>query len=220
MMEEGDMTKTASHNEIVELISNNLPELTLNLLSKETGISYSCKTDEQITIPEGPYTITYSQETERYAGGKEPGQGDPLEAPQLSKKPQVKIKETEITISHDIPVISLSAEYDCFVIVVDKAETKKVVLTKWVGAIYSQIRNVDCQFISNENTCISFLARKPGTYTFNVVPIDETKYLPKEYSIHSDELHTGKYYRFHPYSILNTVTSIGLEYPDWVEGAI
>lgn len=214
------MTKSVEHDKIVELISNNLPELTLGLCSKETGVAYSCKTNEKITLPEGVYTIMYSQKTERYAGDYLPGNGEPLETPQLSKKPQIKMKESEITISRELTKVSLNAEFDCFAIVANKVETQKVVLAQWVGSIYPKLTDVNCQFLSNENICISFLAKKPGTYTFNVIPSDETQYMPKEYAIHSYDLQNGKYYWLHPYSVTNTSTSIHVEYPDWEEGRL
>lgn len=203
------MTKGET-NDFLNIIAEQTPTYVyVTLKNLDLGKTFTCKSNESITIPIGNYEISSSNESNTYSsvsGGRK------------FALPQLKGNTFNSTIDNNTKTITLNVYYNCFA----------------VFALIDECKSVSCPENSSSNVISSF--GKQGKYyvsyfqngcKVNITPYDDsndfistTYTFSTTYDVNKVYAEYGKYYVIHPQQVDKVTSSFTMQLPNMVEGEI
>ena len=201
----------ATTNEFLDIISKQTPDyVNVTLKNLDLNKTYTCKSNETITIPIGNYEISAAigaKSYEVYGGGI------------MYSTPILSMDKINYTISQNTNLITLNVYYNCFA----------------VFALIDECKSVSCPENSiSSKTSFSF--GKQGKYyvsyfqngcKVNITPYDDsndfisTSYnFSTTYDVNKVFAEFGKYYVIHPQKVDKTSCSFNINITDMEEGEI
>lgn len=197
-------------NEFLDIIEEQTPDyVNVTLKNLDLNKTYTCKSNETITIPVGNYEISSLNESNVYSS---------VSYGRKFSLPQLKGNTFNSTINNSTKTITLNVYYNCFA----------------VFALIDECKSVSCPESIGSNKYISF--GKHGKYyvsyfqngcEVNIIPYDNsndfisTSYtFSTTYDVNKVYAEYGKYYVIHPQKVDKTTSSFELVLPDMIEGNI
>lgn len=197
-------------NEFLDIIEEQTPDYVyVTLKNLDLNKTFTCKSNETITIPIGNYEISSSNESNTYSsviGGRK------------YSLPQLKGNTFNSTINNNTKTIALNVYYNCFA----------------VFALIDECKSVTCR--ENYSSNVSFSFGKQGKYyasyfqngcIVNIAPYDDsndfisTSYtFSTTYNVNEIFAEYGKYYVIHPQKVDKTSCSFNVNITDMEEGEI
>lgn len=197
-------------NDFLNIIAEQTPTyVNVTLKNLDLGKTFTCKSNESITIPIGNYEISSSNGSNTYsdiAGGIK------------FERPQLKGSRFNSTINNNTKTITLNVYYNCFA----------------VFALIDECKSVSCPESLSSKT--GFLFGKHGKYhvsyfqngcKVNITPYDDsndfisTSYtFSTTYDVNKVYAEYGKYYVIHPQQVDKVTSSFTMQLPNMVEGEI
>ena len=196
-------------NEFLDIIEEQTPDyVNVTLKNLDLDKTFTCKSNESITIPIGNYEISSSNETNysNISGGRK------------FALPQLKGSTFNSTINNNTKTITLNVYYNCFA----------------VFALIDECKSVSCPENIGSKTYISF--GKQGKYyvsyfqngcEIKITPYDDSNdfisasyAFSTTYDINKVYAEYGKYYVIHPQQVDKTSCSFNVNITDMEEGEI
>lgn len=197
-------------NEFLDIIEEQTPDyVNVTLKNLDLNKTFTCKSNETITIPIGNYEISSSNESNTYSnviGGRK------------YSLPQLKGNTFNSTINNNTKTITLNVYYNCFA----------------VFALIDECKSVTCR--ENSGNKVSYSFGKQGKYyvsyfqngcIVNIAPYDDSNdfisisyTFSTTYNVNEIFAEYGKYYVIHPQQVDKTSCSFNVNITDMEEGEI
>lgn len=197
-------------NEFLDIIEEQTPDYVyVTLKNLDLNKTFTCKSNETITIPVGNYEISSSNESNGYSS---------IIGGQKYSRPQLKGSTFNSTINNNTKTITLNVYYNCFA----------------VFALIDECQSVSCPENSGNKVFYSF--EKQGKYyvsyfqngcKVNITPYDDsndfisTSYtFSTTYDVNKVYAEYGKYYVIHPQKVDKTTSSFEVNLENMTYGDI
>lgn len=197
-------------NEFLDIIEEQTPDYVyVTLKNLDLNKTFTCKSNETITIPIGNYEISSSNEHYACSG---------VIGGYKYSLPLLKGNTFNSTINNNTKTITLNVYYNCFA----------------VFALIDECKSVSCREDSVYNVYSSF--EKQGKYyvsyfqngcKVDITPYDDsndfisTSYtFSTTYDVNKVYAEYGKYYVIHPQKVDKVTSSFTMQLPNMVEGEI
>ena len=199
-------------NEFLDIIEEQTPEyVNVTLKNLDLGKTYTCKSNETITIPIGNYEI-YA-ESESSTGGSRPVGDNGY----MYSLPKLKCDKFTNNITNNANTIILNIYYNCYAVFALIDECKSCKTTYRVDYVY-EFPKKGKYYAAYFSGDISKLTLTP--YDNSTEFITTTYNFSTTYTIGTVFAEYGKYYVIHPQKVDKTTSSFELVLPDMVEGNI
>lgn len=211
LVSSNSMTRSVA-NEFLDIIEEHTSDyVNVTLKNLDLGKTFTCKSNESITIPVGNYEISGKYYPASNASRPTSDNGYMLLTPSLS------CDKFTVTITPNIHTITLNVYYDCYAVFALIDECKSCNTTYRADYVY-EFTKINKYFVAYFTGDISKLILSPyddsnefiGTqYEFSI-----TYYKSKVYAEY------GKYYVVHPQQVDKVTSSFTMQLPNMVEGEI
>lgn len=193
LISSNSMTRTTS-NEFLNIIEEQTPTyVNVTLKNLDLNKTFTCKSNESITIPIGNYEISSSNESKTYSNVSGGGKKFAL--------PQLKGNTFNYTINNNTKTITLNVYYNCYAIFALIDECKSVSCPDNVGSGGYSFGKQGKYYVSYfQNGC-----------KINITPYDDSNdfisisyTFSTTYDVNKVYAEYGKYYVIHPQSVSKT----------------
>lgn len=208
IVESNSMVRSTT-NDYLDIIAEQTPKVvTVTLGNTDLGKSYTCKSNEQITIPIGNYRISASASAIRhdYIIGT---------STSMYSKPSLTMGETFVYITEPT-TITLNLAYDCYAVFALIDESKKC---------YAHYIDKEVDFLKSGKYYYAYFNK--GGIDVRLLPYDDsTDFISTDYRFVTtyDTTNTyaefGKYYVIHPTKVDKTNSTFEMNIPPMEEGEI
>ena len=201
VMVTGNPMVRSESNEFLDIIKESTPtQMIVTLKNLDLGKTFTCKSNESISIPVGNYEISA---TGSFRSGM------------IFETPNIKCDSNMYSITASTHSITLSCYYDCYAIFALIDECK---------ACYASCYNSNVSFYKKGKYYIGYF---DNTYMEVILtPYDNNGLFSTTYKFSTtyivDKIYAeyGKYYVIHPTSVDKSSTSFNIELLNMVEGEI
>lgn len=214
---ESGVVKTSTAEDVQSLLASSYPtSVSLRLKNSVSGVEYTAKTGEQVTIPIGNYSVTG-----RY---KPTSLGAYNGNAFVARNPSFSISAT-LAVQEGKTDYSVPAAWESFALCVDKAEVSSWLWYNFGGT------SATPPVVESENTALFFVCGQilSGAMRLDLTPADLEHFSQTSWWIASTDANLtgrenaitaseGAWYRVHPDGVVTESGTLSLAYPDWVCG--
>ena len=194
-------------NEFLDIIEEQTPKyVNVTLKNLDLDKTYTCKSNESITIPVGNYNIS------GYIDGK-------YVYNMMYSSPSLNSTIVNLNIDSNTKVITLNVHYNCFAVFALIDECSNCTYTYGGGTTFNKFGKYYVGYFKN-NSDETSANIKLTPYS------DSTEFISTTYTFSTvydkDKIYAeyGKYYVIHPQKVDKTTSSFELVLPDMIEGDI
>lgn len=199
-------------NEFLDIIEEQTPDyVNVTLKNLDLDKTYTCKSNETITIPIGNYEIYAESESsigETYPVG---------DNGYMYSLPKLKCDKFTINVTHNTNTIILNAYYNCYAIFALIDECKSCKTTYRASYVY-ELPKKNRYYVAYFSGNISELTLTP--YDNSAEFITTTYNFSTTYDVNKTFVEFGKYYVIHPRKVNKTTSSFEINLEDMAEGKI
>lgn len=189
-------------NEFLDIIEEQTPSyINVTLKNLDLDKTYTCKSNESITIPLGNYEISAYNN------------GDYIYGP-MHKTPSLNCEKFYYTISNNTNCITLNTYYNCYAVFALIDECKSVT------------GNVNREFPKNGKYYVCYMDDSQDAY-ISIIPYDDntefisTSYIfSTTYDVNKVYAEYGKYYVIHPQKVDKTASTFEVNLENMIESEI
>jgi hypothetical protein len=197
-------------NEFLDIIEEQTPDyVNVELVNTDLGKTFTCKSNETITIPIGNYEISASID------GTPKPVGSALWYP-IYKTPFLKCDKFSFNVTTSSNKIILNTYYDCYAIfaMIDECKDCKTTLSGETTSFNKYNKYYVCYF-QNKNINVTLVPYDDSTEF-----ITTTYNFSTTYDVNKIYAEYGKYYVIHPQKVDKTSCSFNVNITDMQEGEI
>lgn len=196
-------------NEFLDIIEEQTPDyVNVTLKNLDLNKTYTCKSNETITIPIGNYEISAKMD-----GAHQPV-GTALWYP-IYKTPFLKCDTFTYKITHSTNFITLDTYYNCYAIfaLIDECKNCTTVLDGETAHFNKFNKYYICYFQGGPEVTLT-------PYDDSTEFITTTYKFSTTYDVNKVYVEYGKYYVIHPQQVDKVTSSFTMQLPNMVEGEI
>lgn len=198
-------------NEFLDIIEEQTPEyVNVTLKNLDLDKTYTCKSNETITIPVGNYEI-YANYKE-YSDGSRPVSNYAY----MYFSPLLKCDKFTTNITHNTNTIILNIYYNCYAVfaLIDECELCKTIYSAYIYTLPKKNK----YYIAYFDGDINYLTLTP--YNDSTEFITTTYEFSTTYDVNKVFAEFGKYYVIHPQKVDKTTSSFELNLVNMTEGEL
>lgn len=204
------MVRSGNSNDFLNIIASQTPSyINVTLKNLDLDKTFTCKSNETITIPIGNYEISAEKDSDKVSGSTSQGINYDIYV-----NPNLKCDKFNYNITKETN-ITLNAYYNCYVIFALVDECKKCTeVNNLYNATLNKINNYYVGYF------------KHSSLQINLTPYDNTEYFETIFNFSTMRednkilVEYGKYYVLHPQKINKTNSLFDLNIINMTEGNI